>query len=110
MQKNESPTEHALPDGIVKVFEADPDEGDRTRMYVLDVLGVSVMVYQRKDGRRFVHVDSLIPESALPEGSEGLALALEVNNGGDSYYGEDEEDEETAPRRSRSDARGTTVP
>lgn len=88
MRRHETPKEQALPDGTLRIFEPDPEEGDRTRMYVLDVLGVSLMVYQKKNGRLFVYVDPDAGSDA-PKGSRGLALAVEVGNSGENLYGED---------------------
>ena len=83
----DQPSVTPLPNGEVRVFE--PAEGDRGRMYVLDVLGVSVTVYQKADGRQFVDVSN-DAESAPPPGSEGLALAATVMHGDEVHYGEDE--------------------
>lgn len=76
-----------FPDGEARGYEA--AEGDRSRMYVLDVLGISVLVHQRPDGRMYVHVETTGTTSEPAAGSAGKAVAVEVNNGGENLYGED---------------------
>lgn len=64
-----------LPDGKLHTYEATGD--DVSRMYVLDVLGVSLLIYLRDDGTPYVHVDR--------EDDPG-PLLVEVNNGGEEEY------------------------
>jgi hypothetical protein len=71
-----------LPEGELRVFEPDASQGDQGRMYVLDVLGVSLLIRQRADGT-YVHVDG----DATSEGIEGVTtLLVEVNNGGEAEH------------------------
>jgi hypothetical protein len=68
--------------GELRVFEPDPAEGDLGRMWVLDVLGVSLLVRQRPDGV-YVHVDDG-DATTPPEGAD--ALLVEVRNAGESEH------------------------
>lgn len=59
------------------------DEGDVGVMYVLDVLGLNIIVRERDDSI-YVHVDGdSVTEATRP----GLAIAVEVNNGGEAIHG-----------------------
>lgn len=73
----------ALPDGQLRIFEPDEDEGDLGRMYVLDVLGMSVLVHERSDGI-YIHIDADPVSDPVPNSR----LIYEVNNGGEHYAGE----------------------
>jgi hypothetical protein len=67
----------------VRVFDPDPEQGDVSRMYVMEAHGVSMLVYVRSDGSgTFVHVEN---EGIPPEHGP---LLVEVNNGGENAYGE----------------------
>lgn len=76
-------TTHPLPDGEVIVWEPDVDEGDLGRMYVLDVLGISVLVRER-DGDVYVHVETT---DALSDRPGDKPVAYEINNDGDHLLG-----------------------
>lgn len=64
-------------DAEIRVFPQNRDTDDASDMYVMDVLGVSVLVRQRTDGTTYIHVDN--EES-------GSALTVEVNNSGENEY------------------------
>jgi hypothetical protein len=66
-----------LDDGELRVFAPDPAEGDLGRMWVLDVLGVLVLIRQRADGL-YVHVDADATSQPV-----STVLLVEVNNGGE---------------------------
>lgn len=75
------PDIHRLGLARIQVFDAQPEYGDRTDMYVFEFAGVSVHIRQR-GSHTFVHVeDDDIPASALP-------LVVSVNNGPDTHYGD----------------------
>lgn len=76
-------------DASVQIFPPDAEAGDLGPMYVLDALGVSLLVRQRADGV-YVHIDR-DAESAPPAGTDDLPLIVEVNNGGENVYGEEPE-------------------
>lgn len=77
-------TQLRLLGGELRVWEpgVHGDEGERDlgRMYVLEALGVSLLVRERQDGT-YVHVEN--------EGVVREPLLVEVNNGGENAYGED---------------------
>ncbi|MFG2076906.1 DNA-directed RNA polymerase subunit alpha C-terminal domain-containing protein [Nonomuraea maritima] len=79
-----SPRTIAIDDGCeVRVFDPDPDQGDVSPMYVMEALGVSMLVYVRKDGSgTYVHVE----DEGIPEGRG--PLLVEVNNSGENTYGD----------------------
>lgn len=79
-----APAIRLLPDGQARIFEAEPAEGDLSRLYVFDVLGLSISVYRRPDGTK-VHVDESEdgPTYARP-------LLVEAFNSGSVAYGDDE--------------------
>jgi hypothetical protein len=74
-----------IPGGEVRIYPAQPGTDDRSDMYVLDVLGHTLLIRQRPDGT-FVHVDTdgYAPNAALPV----APLIVEVNNGGENVYGD----------------------
>jgi hypothetical protein len=74
------PTTLALPEGQLRVYEPDPAAGDLGRMYVLDVLGISLLIRQRADGV-YVHADSDATSAAVSS-----TLLVEVNNSGESEH------------------------
>ncbi|MGI5292703.1 hypothetical protein ACQEVF_56660 [Nonomuraea polychroma] len=65
----------------VRIFERDPSEGDLSRMYVMEALGVCVNIYVRNDdGSTYVHVENVaIPDTRMP-------LLVEANNSGEHVY------------------------
>lgn len=75
-----APQVHQMRDALIRIFDADPNEGDRSDMYVLDVFGVSINIYRRADGTK-VHVDSGDMEE------RDRPLIYEINNGGDQVTG-----------------------
>lgn len=66
----------------LRVWEPDAAQNDRGRMYVLDALGVTLLVREREDGT-YVHVD----DDGDTHPFTG-PLLVEVNNGGEHAYGE----------------------
>lgn len=66
--------------GQVRVWESDTLQNDLGRMYVMDALGVSVLVREREDGT-YVHIED--------EGVVRKPLLVEVDNGGEHSYGDD---------------------
>jgi hypothetical protein len=66
-----------LPDGELLLFDADPQEEDRSATYVLDVLGVIVSVYVRPTGTTVVHLHT-VAAASQPLGS---SIACEVDDG-----------------------------
>ncbi|NUS44705.1 MAG: hypothetical protein HOQ24_13585 [Mycobacteriaceae bacterium] len=75
-----SPDSHRLGQARIQVFEAQPEYGDRTDMYVFEFGGVCVHVRQRSSDT-FVHVEDDIADDARP-------LVVSVNNGPEMHYGE----------------------
>ncbi|WP_433444633.1 hypothetical protein [Nonomuraea sp. CA-141351] len=77
-----SPRSIAIDDDCeVRVFDPDPDQGDVSRMYVMEAHGVSMLVYVRNDGSgTYVHVEN---EGIPPEHGP---LLVEVNNSGENTY------------------------
>lgn len=76
-----TPDIHRLGLAQIQVFEAQPEYGDRTDMYVFEFAGVCVHIRQRRSDT-FVHVeDDGIPDEALP-------LVVSVNNGPEMHDGE----------------------
>jgi hypothetical protein len=75
-----NPATLPLPDGELRVFEPDTSQGDLGPMYVLDVLGVSLLIRQRADGV-YVHLDGDATSHAVSS-----TLLVEVNNGGESEH------------------------
>src|SRR5262249_3950293 len=74
---------HAIPGGEGRIFPASPEAGDRSDMYVLDVLGLTVEVRVR-DQDTFVHIDG--------DGQGEIQrrpVVVEVFNGGENPYGEE---------------------
>jgi len=80
-------TEFAARDATVRVFNRSTDVGsdDASDMYVLEVLGVSVLVRLRTTGAHaggrpqlYVHIDN--------ETREPTSLAVEVASGGETHY------------------------
>jgi hypothetical protein len=71
--------ETKIHDAEVRWYPAGSGTDDRSDMYVLEVLGVTLLVRKRGSGRRhtetYVHVESRAP------------VVLEVNNGGTIEYG-----------------------
>ncbi|MEW9530643.1 hypothetical protein [Microbispora sp. NPDC049125] len=66
----------------IRVFAPDPNEGDRSEMYVIEVYGVTVNIYRRKDGGTYVGVeDTGILYKHRP-------LIAEVANTGENTYGD----------------------
>lgn len=60
------------------------EEGDVGVMYVLDVLGLNIIVHENEDVV-YVHIDS---NDAVTEASRpGLSIAVEVNNSGETIHG-----------------------
>lgn len=69
-----------FPDGELRHYPAEPGTNDASDMYVLKVLGVTVLVRKRRDSddqaETYVHVET----------TEGCIL--EVNNGGETAIGD----------------------
>lgn len=79
------PDIHQLGLARIQIFDASPEDGDRTDMYLFEVAGVCVHIRQRGGDSggadTFVHVeDDDIPADALP-------LVVSVNNGPEIHYG-----------------------
>jgi hypothetical protein len=77
----------ALPEGELRVFQPEPEAGDLGPMYVLDVLGVSLLIRQRADGM-YVHIDGDAisdPPTGSVEGGT-TTLLVDVNNGGEQEH------------------------
>jgi hypothetical protein len=72
-----------LGDGELRIFEPDRAEGDRGRMWVLDVHGVALRIRQRADGL-YVHVDDSDGASRPPAGVTDLLV--EVRNAGEQEH------------------------
>lgn len=77
-----------LPDGEVRVFPPASAEGDASRMYVMDVFGVTLqvrLVASEEEGDKlrnvYVHVRN--------EDRDSNRLHAEVNDTGVNIYGED---------------------
>jgi hypothetical protein len=79
-----------IPGGEVRVYPAAAGTNDASAMYVMDVLGVNVLVRARTDGTTYVHIDT--------DGNGEMLgrLAYEVCNGGENVCGpgDDEGDDE----------------
>src|SRR6266487_1908798 len=69
-----------LPDGQLRVWERDAGQNDLGRMYVLDVHGVNVQVWQRSHGL-YVHVGGDADSQPV-----STVLLIEVNDGGESEH------------------------
>jgi hypothetical protein len=69
-----------LADGELRVFAPDTSQGDLGPMYVLDVLGITVLLRQRADGV-YVHLDGDATSDAVSS-----TLLVEVNNGGEQEH------------------------
>jgi hypothetical protein len=70
----------ALPDGVLRVWERQTHE-DLGRMYVLDVMGIDLLIRERPDGM-YVHLDW--DADSTPAGHRDLLI--EVDNGGETFY------------------------
>jgi hypothetical protein len=69
-----------LADGELRVYEPDPAQGDLSRRYVLDVLGVAMLVHHRPDGL-YAHLDGdAVSRQVSP------VLLVEVNNAGEQAH------------------------
>ncbi|SRR6266540_1702081 len=73
-------TSITLPDGELRVWQPNAAQNDLGRMYVLDVLGVSVLVRQRDDGL-YVHIDGDADSRQVSP-----VLLVAVNNGDESEH------------------------
>ncbi len=71
-----------IPGGEVRVLPRSEQVGDRSDIYVLDVLGLTVLVRVR-DGDTFVHIDG----DGMGE-IQRMPVVVEVFNGGESSHGE----------------------
>lgn len=72
-----------LPDGDLRQFPPNADADDLGVMYVLDVLGVTLLVRER-DGDVYVHVDTADSTSVRPGGKP---VTYEINNSGENPLG-----------------------
>ena len=79
-----APAIRLLPDGQVRIFEAEPDEDDPSRTYVIDLFGLSISIYQPAIGGTRIQVDQTDegPAYARP-------LRFEAFNEGTEIYGEE---------------------
>jgi hypothetical protein len=71
-----------IPGGEVRILPRSQEAGDRSDLYVLDVLGLTVLVRVR-DRDTFVHIDG----DGMGE-IQRRPLVVEVFNGGETDYGE----------------------
>lgn len=82
---SEDLTQLKLLGGELRIWEpgvhGDDNERDLGRMFVLEALGVSLLVRERQDGT-YVHVED--------EGVIRKPLLVEVDNGGEHPYGKEE--------------------
>jgi hypothetical protein len=69
-----------LPEGQLRVWERDAGQNDLGRMYVLDVHGVNVQVWQRSDGL-YVHVGGDADSQPV-----STVLLVEVNDSSESEH------------------------
>jgi hypothetical protein len=69
-----------LPEGQLRVWERDAGQNELGRMYVLDVHGVNVQVWQRSHGL-YVHVGGDADSQPV-----STVLLVEVNDGGESEH------------------------
>ena len=70
----------ALPEGQLRVWEQGAAQNDLGGMYVLDVLGVCVLIRQRDDGLSIQIDGDADSERVSP------ALLVSINNGGEQEY------------------------
>lgn len=73
------------PEVELRAWPPDETAGDLGIMYVLEALGVSIIVRDRADGL-YVHLCTVDAET--PRRQPHLPLVVEVNNGGENQYGE----------------------
>ena len=66
----------------IRWYPANQEEDDHSDMYVVDVLGLSIVI-RRRAGDTYIHVDT--QETAE---QPRLPLAIEVDNGGEAAYGQ----------------------
>jgi hypothetical protein len=69
-----------LPDGQLRVWERDAGQNELGRMYVLDVHGINIQVWQRSDGL-YVHLGGDADSQPV-----STVLWVEVNDGGESEH------------------------
>jgi hypothetical protein len=70
-----------LPDGELRVWEPDSHVTDIGRMYVLDLLGVCLLIREREDGV-YVHLDRDSDTATDPERD----VIIEFDNGGETVH------------------------
>ena len=69
-------------DAEVRIYPQAPGTDDASDMYVLDALGVTVLIRQRTDGSTYVHVDD--------DGMDAFKgpLVYEIRNNGENWTGQ----------------------
>jgi hypothetical protein len=75
---------HQIGEAEIRILTAEPEAGDASDLYVLEVLGVTVAVHRRRGepGDTCVHVGGDEIDAAW------RPLTVSVNNAGEHTYGE----------------------